>query len=175
MHGQYPTRLQDGDADEEESNRWLKSAGLKSKTEGLIVAAQDQALKTKHMQAKIIKNGTDSNCRICGRFQETVDHITSGCPELAKTEYAHRHNKVTAYVYWNICRNLDINVPDKWYEHQPEPVTEHQKPMILWDLPVHTDREIKANRPDIILKCKDQKSCLLIDIAIPTDKRSLPK
>ena len=49
-------------------------------------------------------------------------------------------------------------------------MTEHQKATILWDLPVHTDREIKANRPDIILKCKDEKSCLLIDIAIPTDK-----
>ena len=170
MHGKYPKRLQDGDVDEEESNRWLKSAGLKSETEGLIVAAQDQALKTKYMQAKIIKNGTDPNCRICGRFQETVDHITSGCPELAKTEYVHRHNKVAAYVHWNICRNFDIKVPDKWYEHQPEPVIEHQKATILWDLPVHTDREIKANRPDIILKCKDEKSCLLIDIAIPTDK-----
>ena len=39
MHGQYPKRLQDGDVDEEESNRWLKSPGLKSETEGLIVAA----------------------------------------------------------------------------------------------------------------------------------------
>ena len=53
---------------------------------------------------------------------------------------------------------------------KPEPVTEHQKTKILWDLPVHTDCEIKANRPDFILKCKDQKSWLLIDIAIPTDK-----
>ena len=42
MHGQYPKRLQDGDVDEEESNIWLKSAGLKSETEGLIVAAQDK-------------------------------------------------------------------------------------------------------------------------------------
>ena len=70
MHGKYPKRLQDGDVDEEESNRWLKSAGLKSETEGLIVAAQDQALKTKYMQAKIIKNGTDPNCRICGHSKK---------------------------------------------------------------------------------------------------------
>ena len=102
----YPKRLQDGDVDEEESNRWLKSAGLKSETEGLIVAAQDQALKTKYMQAKIIKNGTDPNCRICGRFQETVDHIISGCPELAKTEYVHRHDKVAAYVHLEYLQKL---------------------------------------------------------------------
>ena len=24
-------------------------------------------------------------CGICGQFQETVDHLVSGCPELAKT------------------------------------------------------------------------------------------
>ena len=70
----YPKNFQDGYADEEESNRWLKSAVLKSKTEGLIVAAQDQVLKTKYMQAKIINNGADPNYRICGRFKETVDH-----------------------------------------------------------------------------------------------------
>ena len=45
-----------------------------------------------------------------------------------------------------------------------------KKATIVWDLPVHTVHEIKANRPDTILKCKDEKSCLLIDIAIPTDK-----
>ena len=134
-----------------------------NQAEDLIVAAQDQALKTKYMQAKIIKNGADPNCWIYGRFQETVDHIISECPELAKTEYGHRQNKAAAFVHWNICRNFDVKVPDKWYEH-------HQKATILWDLPVHTDREIKANRRDIILKCKDERSCLLINIAIPTDK-----
>ena len=41
MHGKYLKRLQDGDMDAEKGNRWLKSAGLKSETEGLIVAAQD--------------------------------------------------------------------------------------------------------------------------------------
>ena len=35
---------------------------------------------------------------------------------------------------------------------------------------MHTNRELKVNRPDAILKCKDERSCLLIDIAIPTDK-----
>ena len=58
----------------------------------------------------------------------------------------------------------------KRYKHQPEPVIEHQKVTILWNLPVHIDRKITANRPDILLKCKAEKGRLLIDIAIPTDK-----
>ena len=30
------------------------------------------------------------------RYEETIDHIVCGCPELAKTEYIHRHNKIAA-------------------------------------------------------------------------------
>ena len=41
----------------------------------------------------ILNDGTDPMCRICGQYQETIDHIVAGCPELAKTEYLHRLTK----------------------------------------------------------------------------------
>jgi hypothetical protein len=31
----------------------------------------------------------------------------------------------------------------------------------------HSDREVTANRPDIIIKNKKEKICMLIDVAIP--------
>ena len=34
----------------------------------------------------------------------------------------------------------------------------------------HTDREVTSNRPDIIIKNKKEKTCTLIDVAIPTDR-----
>lgn len=34
-------------------------------------------------------NNTDPLCKICGQFQETIDYIATGCPELAKTECLH--------------------------------------------------------------------------------------
>jgi len=37
--------------------------------------------------ARIIKDSTDPMCRICNIYEETIDHIVSGCSELAKTEY----------------------------------------------------------------------------------------
>ena len=52
----------------------------------VIIAAQDQAIKTNYYRDKIIKYGTDPVCRICGHLQETIDHIVTGCPELARTE-----------------------------------------------------------------------------------------
>jgi len=33
-----------------------------------------------------------------------------------------------------------------------------------------TNREVLANRPDIIIKNKTDKICLLIDVAIPSDR-----
>ena len=41
-------------------------------------------------------------------------------------------------------------------------------------MPIHTDRTIAANRPNIVLKNKD-KTCLLIDITIPHDTNSSVK
>ena len=40
---------------------------------------------------------------------------------------------------------------------------------------IQTDREIKANKPDIVIKDKQEKSCLLIDMSIPTEKNTSVK
>jgi hypothetical protein len=37
------------------------------------------------------------------------------------------------------------------------------------------DRDVLANRPDIIVKNKMDKTCLLIDVAIPSDKNVIKK
>ena len=141
--------------------RPTNGSGLKAETEGLIIAAQDQSLATRSYHHRIIKDGTDPQCRICGRYEETIDHIISGCPKLAKTEYIHRHNKTAAYLHWKICREYNIKTADKWYEHQPNTVTENDEITILWDMPLQTDREISANRPDIIIKHKTKKDISL--------------
>jgi len=46
---------------------------------------------------------------------------------------------------------------------------------LLWNQEVHTDREITANRPDIIIKNKKEKTCTLIDMAIPADRNVMQK
>ena len=39
----------------------------------------------------------------------------------------------------------------------------------LWNQAVYTDREFSANRPDIIIKNKKEKTCIVIDVAITAD------
>jgi hypothetical protein len=45
-------------------------------------------------------------------------------------------------------------------------VSEKGDVTVLWNQAVHTDREVTANRSDIIIKNKKEKTCILIDVAI---------
>ena len=47
--------------DHQMTNQWLKRAGLKSQTEGFIINAHDQAIKSNYYSSncKILKDGTD--------------------------------------------------------------------------------------------------------------------
>jgi len=46
---------------------------------------------------------------------------------------------------------------------------------VLWNQAVHTDRKVRANMPDIIIKNKKEKTYTLIDVAIPADSNVVQK
>jgi hypothetical protein len=175
MHRKYPKGIKDADVDQVKTNKWFKAHGLKAETEGLIIAAQDQSLATRSYHHRIIKDGTDPQCRICGKHEQSIDHIISGCPELAKTEYIQRHNKAAANLHWEICTEYMIKTTDKWYEHQPNTVTKKTEITILWDMSIQIDKQIKANKPDIVIRNKTAKECILIDMAIPSERNIFVK
>jgi hypothetical protein len=56
-----------------------------------------------------------------------------------------------------------------------KPVTEHEDVTVLCNQGIQTDREVLANRPDIIIINKKDKTCLLIDVAMPSDKNVIQK
>ena len=55
------------------------------------------------------------------------------------------------YIYWKIYKGYDVQTADKWYEYDPKTVEEKNNIAILYEMPIHTDREISANRPDIVI------------------------
>lgn len=73
---------------------WIRTGELKKETEGLIFAAQDQALRSNAVKARIEKQNVSSKCRMCGSHDETVQHILCSCPKLVQTEYKKRHDAV---------------------------------------------------------------------------------
>ena len=56
----------------------------------------------------------------------------------------------------------------------PKPVRELDN-TVLQNQGVHTDGEITANRSNIIIKNKEEKTCLLIDVAVPADRNVMRK
>ena len=147
LHGQYPKILEKPHVDTVTTNKWL-SNNLKGETEGLLVAAQDQAINTRNNQKVICGQQVESKCRMCSQHEEMVDHIVSGCEVLAKTEYISRHNNAAAYLHWSICKDHDVEITDKWYEHKPETVmyNKNNSITIMWDMPINTDRSFSLSR-----------------------------
>ena len=115
LHGKHPKRMKHADEDLHRTNQWLTSSGLKAETEELIIAAQDQSLATRLYHSNFIKDSTDPLCRMCGKFDESADHIISVCPEHAKTEYNQRHDNAASYIHWKVYQSYNIKTTDKWY------------------------------------------------------------
>ena len=170
MHGQF-FRDTDGIVDRKKSWLWLKNGDLKKGTEALIMAAQEQAIRTNYVKHHIDKSRDSPSCRMCGEKGETVSHIICECSKLAQKEYKRRHDNVARIVHWEICKKYDLPRAEQWYNHKPEGVTENESIKVLWDFNINTDYEIEHRRPDIVVVLKPEKECLIIDIAVPGDTR----
>ena len=90
--------------------------------------------------------------------------------QQSPAEYVTRHDRIGQYLHWNICCHYEIPHPKNCYEDHPQPVTEGDNFTILWDFTIHTDMQINANRPGIVIKDLKQKTCILIDMSVPADR-----
>ena len=108
MHGQYIRNIDRQLISEEDTFLWLSKGDLQAETEREIVAAQDQALQTKYYATKILSTETDNKCRLCQQIDETIDHIMSACPVLAKEQYTKIRDRVCAQLHFNICKETGV-------------------------------------------------------------------
>ena len=69
-----------------------------------------------------------------------------------------------------MCGKYNLKRSEKWHGHAPG-VVENEELKILWDVMIQGDREINARKPDIVVVSKNERSCAIIDIAIPGDIR----
>jgi adenylate kinase len=95
-----------------------------------------------------MKQPNDSKRRMCYKAEEHIKHIAMECTTLVPSQYTNIQNKVTGYIHWTICKHMEIQITDKYYQHTPESVINAIGTTIIWDVPVITDRTILANRPD---------------------------
>jgi len=123
-----------------------------------------------------LKTETDSKCRLCQQFDETIDHIISACPIQAKEQYIKRHDKVCVQLHFNICKETGVQLNKKfWYEHVSKSIETSQggKVTILWNQQVQNDRTTPNNKPYIIIRDNEKRTCMLIDVAISGDRNMI--
>ena len=142
---------------------------MKRETESLIVAAQNQSIRTNLVKARINKSQKYTLCILYQKADESVDHIVSGCGKLAQNEYKRRHDNLVKIVHWKLVRKCNFEAGDKWYEHDPEIVLENEDYKILRDFSIQADHVIEAQRLDLVVVDK-KKRLQFIDFAVPGDR-----
>jgi hypothetical protein len=82
---------------------------------------------------------------------------------------------VCTHLHYSICKTLGIETTENWHSHVPKLVCQHEDITVLWNQGIQTDREVLANRPDIIIENMKDKIFLLIDVAILPERNIIQK
>ena len=89
----------------DKTRTWLRKGNFKGETESLLTAAQDSAIRTYHIKARIDKTQQNSKCRLCGDRDETINHIISESSKLRRD--------TTGSARWftgKCARNLNLTI-----------------------------------------------------------------
>ena len=95
----------------------------------------------------------NSNCRICGDRDETINLGEEGDN-------------------WKMCKKFKFDHTNKQYMHNPAYVLDNDTHKLLLDFDIKTDHLISASRPDlIVINKKKKKTCKIVNFAAPADHR----
>ena len=169
QHGVFFRQMGETKANAKGSLSWLLKCHLSPQSEAYICGLQELAIFTRWHERHILKNRLSDTCRVCGIESETTTHLLAGCGTLAKKEYLDRHNNVARYIHRALCDTYNIQTESKWHLHRPTEVIMNKNIELLWDMTLNTDRQIGANKPDIVLRDKTAKKTYIIDISCPSD------
>ena len=150
---------------------WLRKGNFKRETEYLLIAAQNSAIRTIHIEARIDKTQQNSNCRLGGDRDKSINLIISECGKLEQKEYKARHDWVGKGIHWEMCKKFKFDHANKSYMHNPAHVLENDTHKLLWDFNIQTDRLISAKRQDLIIINKKKKICKIVDFTVQADHR----
>ena len=104
---------------------WIRKGNFNRETESRLTAAQNIAIRTNHIKARIDKTQQNSKCRLCGDRDETINQIISECRKLPLKEY--KGLDTTGTAGWSIgssARNSNLTIrpynttttcPRKWH------------------------------------------------------------
>ena len=103
----------------------LRIGNFKGETESLLIATQNNAIRTHHIKVNIDKMQQNSKCRLYDDQHETINHIISEFSKLALKEYQTRHDWIGKVIHWAMCKKFKFDHTDKLYMPNPATVLEN--------------------------------------------------
>ena len=73
------------------------------------MAAQNNAIRTNHIKAKIEKTQENSKCELYCNRGESINHIISECSKLAQKEYKTRHDRVGKGIHLELYKKFKFD------------------------------------------------------------------
>ena len=122
---------------------------LKREPESLLIAVENNTIKTNHIKARIDKTQQNSRCRLGGDKDETINYIISECSKLAEKEYKPRYEWMRKVIHWELCKNETHN--------------------ILWEFDIQTDHLISARSLELIIINQKNRTCTSVDFVFLAD------
>ena len=83
--------------------------------------------------------------------------------------------RLLTLIFACLCFKKSLLINNNNNNNKPETVVENEQATILGNMPIHTDREIRANKPDIIIRDHTNQRCWIIDMAVPLDRNASAK
>ena len=121
---------------------WLRKGNFKRETESLLRVAQENAVRTHHIKARIDKTQQNSKCRLCNDRDETINHIISECGKLAQRNIRLATSVWARWSTGSCAKNLNLTIRTNGIC-----TTQH----LFWDFNMHTDHLLSARKPDLII------------------------
>ena len=154
-----------------ECSAWL-NCNMDPRKTASIINLQEQMVETRKWKAIRSLEVKDENCRLCGEYSETVEHVLAGCRVIAGTEYLRRHDNALKVLAVAWCKQQGILNDDVlWYKVNwgKGHVVEGNESKMLWDFEYKLRVTERARRPDLTLEDRAQKKIWIVDMACPQE------
>ena len=144
---------------------WLRKGDLKRESESLLIAAQNNTIRSNHFNARIDKTQQNSRCRLWCDKDETINHIIREYSKLAQKKYKSGNDWVGKVIHRELWKKLRFYHTNKCYMHNPASVLENDT-YKLFD--IQTDQQVEWT--DLII-INNKKRELAKFFSVPADHR----
>ena len=116
--------------------------------------------------------------RLCGEFNETVEHLGARCKTIANSEYLARQNR--ALMVMAVARAKEYGLvgrETKLYMKKlvRGQILEGSTGKLVWDFEFNLRKTTTSRRPDLVLEDKERNKIWISDMACPQQANAAAK